>query len=67
MSHLELLQAALEKTIHLTKSEGFKEYSEDEQTFFRGYVKELNDEISAEYEAMEFIRRRDKEKLHEAV
>ena len=67
MSQLEQLKAALEETIHLTKSEGFKAYSTEEQDFFRGYVRELSEEIGAEYEAMEFIRQRDKEKLHEAV
>ncbi len=67
MSQLEQLKKALEETIHLTKSEAFKEYSVDEQNFFRGYVRELSEEISAEYEAMEFVRQRDKEKLHEAV
>ena len=67
MSHLEQMQAALEETIHLTKSEGFKKYSRAEQDFFRSYVKELTEEISAEYEAMEFIRQREKEKNHEAV
>ena len=64
MSRLEQLQEALSHTIKLTKSEGFKAYSKEEQEFFRGYIKELDEEIIAEYEALDFIRRRDREKDH---
>jgi hypothetical protein len=64
MSRLEQLQEALSHTIKLTKSEGFKTYSKKEQEFFRSYSKELNEEITAEYEAIDFIRRRDQEKEH---
>ena len=65
MGHLEQLKAALSATIKLTKSEGFTaEHSPEEQAFYRDYVGELNEEIAAEYEAMEFIRARDQEKEH---
>lgn len=67
MGHLEQLKVALSETIKLIRSGDFNQYSKDEQQFFRGYIKELNDEIAAEYEAMEFIRQRDKEKEHATV
>ena len=60
MSHLEQLKQALEHTIKITKDERFtKLYSVDEQRFFKSYVKDLNEEINAEYEALEFIRQRE--------
>ena len=67
MSRLEQLQEALSHTIKLTKSEGFKVYSKEEQEFFKAYIKELDEEIIAEYEALDFIRRRDREKEHAAT
>ena len=67
MGHLEQLKAALAETVKLTKSKEFREYTVEEQSFFRGYVKELNEEINSEYEAMAFIAQRDKEKEHGTV
>ncbi len=64
MGHLEQMKEALSHTIKFTRSESFKEYSKEEQAFFRNYVRELNEDINAEYEALEFIRRRDKDKEH---
>lgn len=67
MGHLEQLKEALSSTIKLTRSKEFKDYTKDEQEFFRNYIRELNEEINAEYEALAYIRRRDKEKKHEAL
>jgi hypothetical protein len=65
MSHLEQLKAALSATIKLTRSETFTtRHSTEEQEFYRGYIRELNEEINAEYEAMDFVRRRDEDKEH---
>jgi hypothetical protein len=65
MGHLEQLKAALTATIKLTRSEGFTtQHSTEEQEFYRGYIRELNEEINAEYEAMDFVRRRDEGKEH---
>ena len=67
MSHLEQLKAALDRTIKLTKAEEFSKYSKDEQDFFKSYVRELNEEINAEYEARAFVAQRERDKQHEAV
>jgi hypothetical protein len=68
MSHLEQLKAALNETVKLTRSDAFTtQHTVEEQEFYRGYIRELNEEINAEYEAMDFIRRREQEKQHEAV
>jgi hypothetical protein len=67
MGHLDQLKAALDSTIKLTKSADFRQYSKDEQDFFRSYVRELNEEINAEYEAIAFVAQRERDKQHEAL
>jgi hypothetical protein len=68
MGHLEQLKAALTETLRLTKDPNFRvQYNKEEQEFYQSYVKELNEEINAEYEAQAFIAQREREKEHGAV
>ncbi len=62
MTPLEQLQESLKRTIKITKDKRFTTlYTVDEQEVYRGHIKELNEEINAEYEAIAFIRQRDEE------
>ena len=68
MNQLEQLKQALAHTIKITKDPRFTSlYNAEEQDFFKSHVRELNEEINAEYEAIEFIRQREMRCEHEAV
>ncbi len=61
MSNLQQMQEALKRAIKLTRDDRFTElHSKDEQKVYHDLIRELNEDISAEYEALEYIRRRDK-------
>jgi len=66
MGTLEQLKRALTQTVKLTKDPEFRtKLSLEEQEFYKSYIKELQEEIDAEYEALEYIRRRDMKKEHD--
>jgi hypothetical protein len=68
MSVIEQLKEALDHTNKITKGPCFTtQYTKDEQEFFKTYAKELTEELNAEYEAIAFIAKRDREKEHGAA